>query len=266
MKKLYFSLTVVVLFCCSCNTLFYLPKKDNIDPVFGFDEVVIRENPKVYAWVRHSKKIAKGTIVFFHGNAGNLENHYSQLDWVPDNFNIIALDYQGYGKSEGSPSQTTIMNDCKATIEKAFKLFSNDNIIIFGQSLGGNAAMMCIDDENIKYIKAVILEGTFPSYKKIAAKFAGSFLANILISEIVNPLENMQKYVNRLSFFVIHAQNDPVIPLDQGILIAKSLGCYPQNFLLVCSDKHLNTFDLFSSSYDIYRDKVINFIENSIGK
>ena len=54
----------------------------------------------------------KGTVVHFHGNFGNLSNHFPLAVFLVKNgFDVLAFDYEGYGASQGHPSPKNIVND-----------------------------------------------------------------------------------------------------------------------------------------------------------
>ena len=64
---------------------------------------VTSDNLRLHGWYFASPKTpAFATIIFFHGNGGNIEN----VDWVAQRLskrglNVLLFDYRGYGESEG---------------------------------------------------------------------------------------------------------------------------------------------------------------------
>ena len=86
------------------------------------------------------------TIIYFHGNAGNLGfrlDVYEQI-YRDIKVNVLAVSYRGYGYSEGKPSDEGIYRDADAAVSYAFSSDLNPKrIYVFGASLGGAVAIYC---------------------------------------------------------------------------------------------------------------------------
>lgn len=80
------------------------------------------------------------TIIFFHGNAGNMGHRLQNCVGLYHNLhcNILLVEYRGYGLSEGSPSEEGLYMDAKASIDYLYtrKDINHSEIIVFGRSLG----------------------------------------------------------------------------------------------------------------------------------
>ncbi|KAH9512651.1 Alpha/beta hydrolase domain-containing protein 13 [Bulinus truncatus] len=115
------------------------------------------------------------TVVFFHGNAGNVGHRlqnalglYSVL-----NANILMVEYRGYGKSDGSPSESGLYQDAEAAMDFLFKRSDIDQsqIVLFGRSLGGAVAIYLASSPVYgPKIAAVVLENTFTSLYEMSHK------------------------------------------------------------------------------------------------
>ena len=84
---------------------------------------------------------ARATLLWFHGNAGNLSHRLDNIQrLLPLNLNIFIFDYRGYGKSEGEPDEKGIYKDSLAAYNKVLELegVSVDSLFLFGRSLGGD--------------------------------------------------------------------------------------------------------------------------------
>lgn len=106
------------------------------------------------------------TIIFFHGNAGNIGARNPNIEVLVKrlNSNVLIIDYRGYGKSEGTPSEEGLKLDAEASLEFALSRedVNNDRIYLFGRSLGGAvAAELGMNKSNS--LKGIILENTFTS-------------------------------------------------------------------------------------------------------
>ena len=95
---------------------------------------------RIHTWF--IKAIApKGTVVFFHANAGNLGFRMDNYEMFASNLqmNVFAVSYRGYGYSEGKPSETGLMRDADAVMHYVYTQLPVDRrkVFLFGRSLGG---------------------------------------------------------------------------------------------------------------------------------
>lgn len=83
----------------------------------------------------------KGLVIYFHGNADNLQRwgRY-QKDFTTRGYDILLLDYRGYGKSTGKSNEQKFYEDAKLIYDWATQRYSKDKIIIYGRSLGTGVA------------------------------------------------------------------------------------------------------------------------------
>ena len=84
------------------------------------------------------------TLLFFHGNAGNIGSRLPNIVILVKrlNCNVLIIDYRGYGYSEGTPSEEGLKLDGEATLEYALNRedVNKNRIFVFGRSLGGAVA------------------------------------------------------------------------------------------------------------------------------
>jgi uncharacterized protein len=127
------------------------------------------DGTKLHAWWIPNKD-AKFTFLAFHGNASNIANRaivYEFLRSTPAN--VFALEYRGYGHTEGKPSESGIYLDAEAAHQYLIndKKIDPKKIISFGQSLGTAVAA---NVASRLPVGAVILEAPFPSASALAGK------------------------------------------------------------------------------------------------
>lgn len=136
----------------------------------SYDDVYIttKDNVKLHAWFIRagSKPYYFRTLIFFHGNAGNIGSRLPNLNLLINSLsvNILIVAYRGYGHSEGTPSEQGLKLDADATLEYLLdrKDVNSDRIFVFGRSLGGAvAAQLALSKPN--HVKGIILENTFTS-------------------------------------------------------------------------------------------------------
>ena len=131
--------------------------------------LVASDGVKLHAWWIPAEN-AKFTFLAFHGNASNIANRaeiYRFLHQTPAN--VFALEYRGYGRSEGSPSESGIYRDADAAYQYIVrsKGVAPDTIISFGQSLGTAVAAHLAAESKVG---GVILEAPFPSASSMARR------------------------------------------------------------------------------------------------
>ncbi|MEG2075272.1 MAG: alpha/beta hydrolase [Victivallaceae bacterium] len=109
-------------------------------------------------------QLGKPTILYSHGNAEDLSHlvNFLQYCWGRSGYGIAAYDYEGYGRSGGTPSERSVYRDVEAmwrylTVERKI---SPDEIIIYGRSVGSGPATYLASRERAL---GLILEAPFSS-------------------------------------------------------------------------------------------------------
>jgi len=116
---------------------------------------------------------AKGVIVYFHGNAGNLERWGGLMEYyVSLNYDVVIMDYRGFGKSTGKRSEKVLFSDAQLIYDSVKKEFDENKIIVFGRSIGTGIAAYIAGQNNPKmlvletpyYEMATLVRQRFPIY------------------------------------------------------------------------------------------------------
>lgn len=137
---------------------------------FGLDatelSVVADDGVRLHGWwIRGARRFA---LLYFHGNAGNVADRLDRARALHERFglDIFLVDWRGYGRSEGSPSEDGLKRDGRAIYGAAIAAgFRPDQIVLFGESLGGAVAI----DLAAKWACAgVVLETPFLSARELA--------------------------------------------------------------------------------------------------
>ncbi|CAH1119738.1 unnamed protein product [Phaedon cochleariae] len=124
------------------------------------------------------KQRSAPTIIFFHGNAGNMGHRLQNCVGFYHNLqcNILLVEYRGYGLSEGSPSEDGLYLDAKASIDYLYTRndICHSEIIVFGRSLGGAVAIdLATREEYAGKIWCLMVENTFTSIPDMAKVLLG---------------------------------------------------------------------------------------------
>ncbi len=161
---------------------------------------------------------SKYTLIFLHGNAGNIGNRLDKIKLLRQvKCDIFIIDYRGYGHSQGQPDESGLYYDAKAAYEYLINTrgIAPNRIILYGESLG---AAIAIDLAVKSEIKAIILEGAFSSGKDMA-KIIFPFLPGCIFADKFNSLKKINSIKTAKLF--IHAKEDEIVP----IYLAKKLFC-----------------------------------------
>lgn len=128
-----------------------------------------KDKVKLHAWfvkANQSNPALCRTMIYFHGNAGNVGARIPHIDILVKrlNTNVLILAYRGYGHSEGTPSEDGLRLDAEATLDYALNddEIDSSRVFVYGQSLGGAVAAQ-LASNNSKKVKGLILENTFIS-------------------------------------------------------------------------------------------------------
>lgn len=158
------------------NTLIFgisIPRPENsTTPTSDYETITLKSNTEIECWSIKTEN-AKGTVILFHGYGGNKS---SMLDkaaiFLELGYNTFLVDFMGSGGSEGN--QTTIGFLEAEQVKTCFDYLTEkgeQNIYIFGTSMGSVATMKAINDFDIKP-KGIIIECPFGSmYKTVCARF-----------------------------------------------------------------------------------------------
>jgi pimeloyl-ACP methyl ester carboxylesterase len=197
-------------------------------PPSPYREVVIEyaANDSITCWSFQNQLVPKSTpiILMFHGNGENLKTMH--LGGLLDEFrnlkvNFLAVDYPGYGRSTGKPSETAILKSANSAYNWIKNSYPENPCIIFGWSLGAAVAIQ-IAAENESGVDALIAVSPWTTLADVASAHYPKLVVRSLLNEKYDSVEATKKI--SCSSLIIHGENDLIIPMEQGEKIAKSLG------------------------------------------
>tara|TARA_B100001079_G_scaffold141316_1_gene121041 strand:+ start:3172 stop:4011 length:840 start_codon:yes stop_codon:yes gene_type:complete len=189
---------------------------------------------------------AKATLLWFHGNAGNITHRLGNIEMLkPLNLNIFIFDYRGYGKSEGEPDEKGIYSDSQAAYDWLVKVKNilPGEIILFGRSLGGICA---VEVASGNPAAGLILESVFPSAGKMAEKI---FPVLPLGGAIKSRFDAISKVPDlKLPKLFIHGTQDEIVPYKLGRELF-SVAADPKEFYDIQEAGHNDTFLIGGAGY-----------------
>lgn len=274
-------LLLLTLVLSGCTQFFFYPSSRLFDTPTHYniqyqsENIQATDGTKLNAWfLPASDKTSsqkKPTILFLHGNAENISSHFRNIAWLPAaGFNVLALDYRGYGASEGIPNLAGIQLDIDAAMHSLLNHPGVDpnNIIIFGQSLGGAMAIYYAAHNPYRAnIRAVIIDSSFFDYRGIAReKMASSWLLWpfqwlpwLVINDDFSPA-NSVALISPIPLLLIHGNKDVVIPFqDSQQLFERAKE--PKELWLVPGANHTQ-----SLNSPVMQKKLIDYLQRILRK
>lgn len=248
------------------DRLYYDPEKYfALEPEDVWLEVTT-EKLTVHGWLfKTQNKNPKGTFLFFHGNAENLTSHYAMMIWVvKQGYNLFIFDYPGYGQSIGTLNPKNVSAAGAAVTKWAESRSDLAPLVLFGQSLGGNIALRAASEGlNISQYKAIVIDSSFDSYKKIAQDRMQQLwltwplqpLAYVLFTDKFAP--NFDQLPN-LRYLLIHGEADQTVPSFFSDRIAKKIN----QSVTVWKIEKSSHGRSFSAQNGIYQKKLIDYLDS----
>lgn len=157
---------------------------------------------------------ARRTLLFFHGNAGNISHRLDSLEIFHRlGLNTLIFDYRGYGRSQGTPSEPGLYRDAEAALAylQRERGIPRQEIILFGRSLGGAVAAWLAARHPPG---ALIVESGFTSVPDMAAELYGFFPVRWLARLRYDTLNSLRAVCSPV--LIIHSPNDEIIPFEHG--------------------------------------------------
>ncbi len=168
---------------------------------------------KLSAWYVPTAN-AKGTALIFHGNARNMSSDMDVIEMFPAyGWNVLIIDYRGFGKSEGSPTEEGTYLDAKAAWDWLLqtKNESPGRIVIVGRSLGGAIASQLASIENPG---GLIMEATFTSLPEVGQERYPMFPVKLLSKFQYNTRDYLTKV--KCHVLIIHSRDDEIVKFQHA--------------------------------------------------
>lgn len=153
-------------------------------------------------------------LLWFHGNAENIGMGWERLRALERlGVNILAVDYRGYGKSEGSPDEAGVYRDGEAAYRYLAESrgFDPKNIFIYGHSLGGAVA---VEIASRHASGGLVVESSFTSLPAMARHIYHFPGAGYFARSRFDSLAKIARV--RAPVLVIHGTQDDVVPFEMG--------------------------------------------------
>lgn len=190
----------------------------------------------------------KGVILYYHGNAGNLAR-WGQIasQYTAYNYDVVVMDYRGYGKSGGSPSEDSMYADAQVFYDYVKARYPENKITVFGRSLGTSVSTFLAAQNKPDRL---ILETPFHSIQDVAnTRFR--YLPVQWLIKYEFPSFQYAPAVN-CPTLILHGTRDGVVPFSSGQRLYLEFKPGYVHFVTIPEGRHnnLDEFDIYHNSLD----------------
>jgi hypothetical protein len=236
-------LVLVFLYFYQRNLLYHPNENNYSEDKISVDIENVRiktsDNIELLGWYHEKNLKDFKTLIFFHGNAGSLENRIHKLNHFRDmNINFLIIAWRGFSGNNGNPSEQGLYEDGKSAIDWLIKKgVSEKNLILYGESLGTGVATHLAQNKNFA---GVILETPFTSMIDAAKKFYPYIPVKLLLKD---KFENYKKIKNINSpILIMHGEVDQLVPFSMGKKIYE-IANEPKYSYFTKYDNHMMEYD-----------------------
>ncbi|WP_420860908.1 alpha/beta hydrolase [Algirhabdus cladophorae] len=191
-----------------------------------------------------SAQPGKPTIIYFHGNAGNLAQRAQRFGYMLDRgYGLVALAYSGSSGSQGTPSQDNMIASA-AQLWASIDSYSDPASpkVIYGESIGSAVTLHLIGTQSNVTPAAVILEAPFTNLIEVGSTLYPQ-LATVIPQVLKDTWDNTVMAPKLTApLLVIHGTKDALIPQSMGRKIYGLAASAEKNFHSVQGAGHINTW------------------------
>jgi uncharacterized protein len=250
-----YSLTLAIMYIFQDQIIFHekkLPANYQYQFNEPFKELWLQVEPNSKINALHflaDSATKKGIIVYYHGNADNLVRWGKFAnDFTKNNYDVLMIDYRGFGKSKGRFSEKGLITDADAAYQYAKTKFPEQQIIVYGRSLGSGIATQIAAANNPKML---LLETPYVNFPDVANHFMP-----------IIPAKKLSKYQFATDQFIknikcpihlFHGTADKLVYYQSSLKLCEILGKNPQKILTTIQGgqhKNLSTYPQYHQALD----------------
>lgn len=196
----------------------------------------------------------KGLVIYFHGNTRSIKgwSKYS-VDFLRNGYDVVILDYRGFGKSTGKRSEKGLINDFQFIYNRITEEVPEEEIIIYGRSMGSGFAVKLASNNAPKLL---LLESAYYSLTDIARRYL-FFLPLPLMLRFRIRTYRWIRYV-KCPLILIHGKRDRLVPWRAARRLARGTGGAAK-LILIDGGTHNNL-----QSIDRYHEVLDGILSESI--
>ncbi|HEX7906368.1 MAG TPA: alpha/beta fold hydrolase [Chitinophagaceae bacterium] len=159
----------------------------------------------------------KGLILYFHGNTRSIKGwaKYAK-DFYRFDYDVLLVDYRGFGKSTGKRSEKEMLNDMQFIYERLKEQYAEEHLIMYGRSMGSGFASKLASDNNPRYM---ILDAPYYNFTRVVERFLPILPVRIVLRYHLRTDQWIQKV--KCHTYIIHGTKDWLIPIRHSEALQK---------------------------------------------
>ncbi len=228
--------------------LMFKPEKLPVDFQFHYENQETEEynietrDGAVINGLRFKAKDPKGIVFYLKGNSKSIKGWGKfAVDFTRHRYDVLMVDYRGFGKSTGRRTQKAIKRDLQLIYDKIKDTVSERYIILYGRSLGSGFAAKLASMNNPRML---ILDAPYYSLSKVAKRYV-PFMPLSLLLKFPMPTYKWLKYVN-CPIHIIHGTDDKLIPYKTSVKLSRIRPKLTSLHTVIGGGhKNLNTFESY---------------------
>ena len=259
--------------CASLTTLYFHPQEvwlqtpDRFD--IDYEDVWLSadDGTELHAWLLKPEPTIEQAkvILYLHGNAENISTHSRSVFWlVEKGYTVLALDYRGFGASQGRPILPDVLMDAKAGADWLRDAYPDHSLVVLGQSMGAALAVNFVADYGRDYdVSQLILEAPFAGFRSVAREMLQRTVVGTIVSPLVYLIPSDWDPKDRapnihIPVMQLHSRMDEVVPVSEGQVLydalPESMRCY-----VASKGPHIASF-----RYNKFREQVADFLVRGV--
>jgi pimeloyl-ACP methyl ester carboxylesterase len=226
----------------------FKPEKLPADFLFQYEHQEIEEynvetrDGAIINGLRFKAPQPKGIVFYLKGNSKSIKGWGKfAVDFTRHGYDVLMVDYRGFGKSTGRRTQKAIKRDMQVIYNKIKENVDEKYIILYGRSLDSGFAAKLASMNNPRML---ILDAPYYSLSKVAKKYIPFMPLSILI-KFPMPTYKWLQYVN-CPIHIIHGTDDKLIPYKTSVKLSKIKPNSTTLYTVIGGGhKNLNTFESY---------------------
>jgi uncharacterized protein len=206
------------------SKLFYFPTKTVSDlSAFDYEEIALKVEDTVTVYnyfFKAQTDSVKGTVFFIHGSGGNASKAAPFMrPFLENGYQVYAVDWRGYGKSNGRPLHINVLEDTKKAFRDMLtrKEVKSKKVVVLGLSLGGQVAV-ALTKTFQEDVDALVLDGSAVSFSTLAADNTPYEFLKAQAAQTAEPYRALDdiKEVSNTPKLIIQSKDDQWVGLSRG--------------------------------------------------
>ena len=209
-----------------------------------------QDGTKLHGWyVPHPNP--RAVALFCHGNAGNIASRAPGLAVLHyrHQVSVLAFDYRGYGRSEGTPSERGILMDARAALAWLEERTGHrpEEMVFMGRSLGGGVAVDLAAEHNPR---GLVLASTFTSLPEVGKHFTPILPTRLIMTQRLNSKAKIANYHGPL--LMSHGNEDSIVPYELGVELFEAAPGRKQFITIDGGDHNDQQSEEYSRAFDAF--------------